>query len=312
MTGQVTTSLAAAGFLVFAAAFSSAAMAAEKKETETLQPSSNWNVDYSPTSCKLVRIFGEGDDKVALVMEQHQPAGKFSTTVAGAPVEKLRLSASAESIEYRFGPFEEERETSAFSGTLGSYGAAAMFPIDALGEVPSDAFKGTSKEYERPAPVDVFASEFSAERAARIEWLEVERLRRKVRLATGPMDKALAVMDNCMEGLVVEWGVDIDAHRQLQRAAVPKNDQGRWIRDGDYPPSSVRTGAQGIVHFRLIVDEAGKPVSCAIDGATDPDDFSEVTCAKIMSRAEFEPALDSQGNPIRSYFAGSVRFQMAN
>ncbi|GAB5348712.1 energy transducer TonB [Alteriqipengyuania sp. 357] len=311
MIGKVTTSLTAAGVLAFAAVFSWPAMAAKEKEPETLQPSSNWHADYSPTSCKLVRIFGEGDDKVVLMMEQHQPAGTFETTVAGSPVEKLRLPSSVEEITYRFGPHEEERETSAFSGTLGEYGLAALFTIGAFGQVTSDALADRDEEYVPPAPVNVFTGKFSAERAARIEWLEIERRRRPLRLATGPMDKALAVMDNCMESLVAEWGVDIAAHRELQRRATPKNNPGLWIRDVDYPRSATKAGRQGIVRFRLIIDERGMPASCAIDGATDPDDFSDLTCEKLMSRAEFEPALDSQGNPIRSYYAGAAHFHMA-
>ena len=310
MTGTATTSLAAAGVLAFAAVFSWPAIAADQKEPEALQPSSRWNVDYSATSCKLARIFGEGDDKVALIMEQHAPTGNLVTTVVGAPVKKMRLPTSSEEIGYRFGPYEPEGEATAFSGTLGEYKPAAFFTIRALGKKPSDTIDAEGETFVQPAPIDVFESEFSAEHAARVEWLEIRRSRGAVRLATGPMDKALAVMDNCMENLVAEWGIDILAHRSLSRTVAVANDAGSWISSIDYPGSALRAGAQGVVRFRLVIDEEGKPISCAIDGATDPDEFSELTCDKIMSRAKFEPALDAEGEPIRSYFAGSVRFQM--
>ena len=80
--------------------------------------------------------------------------------------------------------------------------------------------------------------------------------------------------------------------------------------DEDYPRDLVRTGAQGLVRFRLTVDKEGAPTKCDLASTTKPEGFGSVVCGALLQRARFKPALDAQGEPIKSYFTGVVRFQM--
>ena len=117
--------------MVASAVLASAASA--KDEPQVLQPSSKWNLDYAERNCRLLRTFGEGDDKVVLIMDQIRPGDTFSMTVAESPMAGLRLDArnqtrevrravplrfEAEQVAVRFGPGEESSDVSYLKGEL--------------------------------------------------------------------------------------------------------------------------------------------------------------------------------------------------
>ena len=74
--------------------------------------------------------------------------------------------------------------------------------------------------------------------------------------------------------------------------------------------SMLRDGYEGIVNFRLLVDQAGKPTDCEVQRSTRPKEFDDAVCRAAMRRAEFEPALDAQGKPVPSYWIATVNFRI--
>ena len=67
------------------ALLSAAPMLAAASQPLTLQPSSQWVVEYGDDSCRLIRMFGEGPDQTKLVFESIAP-GDMTMLVAGKPV----------------------------------------------------------------------------------------------------------------------------------------------------------------------------------------------------------------------------------
>jgi len=114
----------------------------------------------------------------------------------------------------------------------------------------------------------------------------------------------------CTEELLTHWGIDVPAHRKLKQRPKPKNNPGSWLKPSDYPRDLVAKGAEGIVKFRLMVEETGKVSSCHVQQSTRPAGFDKAVCDTIGRRARFEPALDSEGRPIKSYWRSSARFVM--
>jgi hypothetical protein len=55
-----------------------------------------------------------------------------------------------------------------------------------------------------------------------------------------------------------------------------------------------------------MVDQTGKPTDCLIQRSYSDKVFAKITCEKMLARAKFDPALDSQGNPVPAYFADEV------
>ena len=311
MTRPIAKFATAAGAFASAAVFSYPSAARADEGPEMVEPSSPWNIEYAESSCRLSRIFGEGDDTIVLALDRFGPGGGFQMIVAGKELRRLTTRAPVIEVETRFGPYEEATETSAFAGDLGKFKPALIIGGTGLGPDPErhddDEFAWDDPTMYEIDPAD---EEKLIAREARAEWLSVSRGRRIIYLATGPMGEPLAALRKCSADLLGEWGVDAEAHRTLTRRAMPISDPGRWVLSNDYPKGLLWQGAQGIVRFRLTVDDEGSPVQCDIQGSTRPEGFETASCDALMRRAQFAPAIDAQGNPIKSYYTGTVQFQM--
>ncbi|MEL7196918.1 MAG: energy transducer TonB [Pseudomonadota bacterium] len=82
-------------------------------------------------------------------------------------------------------------------------------------------------------------------------------------------------------------------------------------KPADYPPQAWKEGQVGSVRFELAVDATGKPTQCTILESSESELLDAKTCEIAMARAEFEPALDVDGNPVagvhRDYQVWSMR-----
>jgi hypothetical protein len=55
-----------------------------------------------------------------------------------------------------------------------------------------------------------------------------------------------------------------------------------------------------------MVDKSGKPTECVVQAPKTPSGAEALACREIVKTASFEPAVDSTGNPVPSYFATTV------
>ena len=120
----------------------------------------------------------------------------------------------------------------------------------------------------------------------------------------------MVLLNECIDELMTHWGIDIEAHKTLTRSAAPI-DLEQAARMIDYPPKMVQRSLQGLVNIRLDIDETGRVTDCHIQMPLSDPVFEESSCADIQHAFEFEPALDKDGKPLKSYYITSVRFQMA-
>jgi hypothetical protein len=289
---------ALAGFLAFA--FMPIASAAEPLR---LTPSSNWHVNYAEDSCRLARSFGVGEEEVTLVLDRFRPGPKVRMTLVGSPV---NVRSDVRRIILRFGPNDAEFEKGFAPGTLDNGKAAIVVG----GNLWITGYDATEAELEdaggpsKPKPID--PGRYSA-----IRFLELRIAgKRPVVLETGPMLAAERALTACNDDLLRGWGIDAETDKTLSRRVTPSGNPGQWLRSSDYPSRMRFLGYQGLVHFRLIVDDRGTPQSCHIQLSTRPKDFDDAVCRKIMARARFEPALDAGGKPVSSYYTNSARFSI--
>lgn len=305
--GELAKSVAAACAL--AAVLMAGAVSAGDDPPLVLNPTSQWHLDYADDSCRLLRGFGEGENKSVVLIERYEPGDSFFMVVGGKP---LDASRNADSV-FRFGPGGYEYDGSSQVGDFGDYSpavmASGMFLI-----APPDFREGDREDFdleELALDTDPFEHEISPEQEAAISWLEVQRGgNRAVRFELGSMGPPMAAMRKCTNELLTHWGIDLEAHKGLTRPAVPTTSPVRWVRSSDYPAGLMRRGAQGIVQFRLSVGADGEPTQCHIQKSTRPEGFDKAVCEALMRRAQFEPALDAQGQPIASYWRNTVRFEM--
>lgn len=278
------------------------------RDTLRLQPSTPWNVHYADDSCRLMRQFGEGEQQVILVLDQYEPGDEFRLSFVGKPV-RVRSDGPVDG-ELRFGPNEAEEEISAMAGTVGDQAALFVGGERRIAPLSEQQRENASEEARRDGRY-VEVPPIGPAREAAATWLQLSGIvRDDLVLETGPMDKALAALRQCSWETVTLWGLDAEEQTTLSRKLYPTRPSSTWIDPDDYPREMLRGGYQSIVNYRLMVDETGTPTSCHIQTETRPKEFGDVVCSAIMRRARFEPALDAQGKPVRSFWRQTVQFRM--
>ncbi|WP_162935711.1 energy transducer TonB [Tsuneonella amylolytica] len=278
------------------------------------QPASKWNLDFGVDQCSLRRSFGTPDDLVAISFERFQPGDSFSLLVTG---KALRVFSSPQTPA-RFEPDGREIERAGLKGEMGKNPALvySSMTLDELGEVETIDDRRTGSQYRKssdeiPGDPDVFGMKITPEREAQIDTLVIGKPgKRSVRLALGSMGKPMAALRTCVDDLVRQWGIDVEAHRSLTRSVIPLDSPAKWIGANQYPLQLLRNGDQGLVYFRLIVEPDGTPSKCHIQATTRAKGFDDAVCAAMMRSARFDPALDASGAPIRSYWSNTVLFQI--
>ncbi|HWV59835.1 MAG TPA: TonB family protein [Sphingopyxis sp.] len=293
-------------FVVLAAFALSGAAAA--KEPLRLKPSSKWNVHYADDSCRMGRSFGTGDQKVVLVADRYQPGGDLRLSFVGKPVH-TRVDEGV--VRIRFGPAEAEQEVRFFPGLLADKTPTLILQRGiGIAPYPPEVLKAYEAAIEAEK-YDFEWPEITPEREAAVTYIEVKRsVRQPFILETGSLGAPLAALEKCTDELLGHWGIDVARHASLSRPVRTKSNPGNWVKSRDYPDDMLRAGKRAIVHFRLNVDAAGRPTACHIQQSTRPKAFDDAVCKAIMRNAEFDPALDAEGNPIASYWLNSVVFHI--
>jgi hypothetical protein len=265
-----------------------------------LKPSSKWIADYQDQGCRLLREFGEGDDKATIVMSRYAPGDSFNLILAG---KRFKRSAGG-SVELQFGPNEAQQKVDFFAGNLGSIPAMLTTSSMLLAPRPERPDNYDPKNYIAPSPI-------GAEREKAVTQLQISRpLQTPIVLELGKMDRPMAALNACIDNLVATWGIDVEKHKSLSRWAAPVSNPGNWLTPKDYPVAMLSEGQPALVEFRLDVDPSGGVSGCQIQATTRPKAFDDAVCKALMRRAKFTPALDAQGNPLKSYWKSRVRFQL--
>jgi hypothetical protein len=252
-----------------------------------LQPVTPWQVDWSETSCTLSRGFGVKDAPDIIRFEQFGQGLELQMFIASGAF-RLFQQSDRPTIVYAVsdaGPEFEQKLSRALLGTLPNKTPTLFIPQSRLfADAPT-----------KPGAMDVPIAQIRVKNRARLTVIN-----------TGPLDKPFEAMRSCMDDLIKTWGLDPEKLRQLSRWPVPQSAPEKWLRPSDYPSRELQGGKQALVAFRLMVDQTGKPTDCLIQRSYSDKVFAKITCEKMLARAKFDPALDSQGNPVPAYFADEV------
>ncbi len=133
---------------------------------------------------------------------------------------------------------------------------------------------------------------------------------RKVSLLTGGLSPVFDAMNTCTLDLIRSWGLDPDKHRTKTRSPIWKNPMVIAGRVQDYyPDAGFRRGQRAMFKLRVIIDEAGDVIECKLDKVTVANRVDSPAC-RIFRNAKFEPALDADGQPMKSYYTTTLKYYM--
>jgi hypothetical protein len=247
-----------------------------------------WQVNYDDNACHLLGQFGTDTAAIVTRMTRYQPGDSFDLTLYGHPLKTLGLNAA---LTIDFGLADKPFERSGLAGTV------RELPMILAGGMRLDGRYGDGEEELPP---------LTPAQEAQARALTIGLRGKQYRLMTGPLDKPLAALRTCQTDLVKHWGYDPEVQASLTRKPKPKGNPGTWARPGDFPSGPLSNGRSGRVKIRLDVDPAGGVTGCNVLAQTIPTDFGVTTCRILARRGRFDPALDKDGKPVRSFWVSSV------
>ncbi|MEO0872695.1 MAG: hypothetical protein AAFY19_12180, partial [Pseudomonadota bacterium] len=235
-------------------------------ETTVLSPSSQWNVNFGETNCRLARFFGEGEDRHLLFFEQYRPSASLGMTLAGASLKRFRSRART---SVQVNDAQEPLRTEPYKGDVPEIGPAIIHSSLSLSGGSQDDDDQTAKQLPQ----------LDTQFADTVQYVSLKQGSRTVRVDTGPLGAAFDVLNQCTQDMVKSWGLDVDKH--LTATRLPKwSNEASVVRRivASYPSKALRRGEQAILQMRVIVDESGKVTSCTIDEATTAGNVESPAC----------------------------------
>jgi len=78
----------------------------------------------------------------------------------------------------------------------------------------------------------------------------------------------------------------------------------------DYPSQALRDRSEGITRYRVLVTSQGEGMGCEITESSGDSTLDAETCRQMRRRARFEPARNSDGDPVNGYYEGYVVWEL--
>jgi hypothetical protein len=143
-------------------------------------------------------------------------------------------------------------------------------------------------------------------------------VRQPLRLVTGSMAAPFAALQKCVDNLIATWGIDPAQHWARTRpvlfgelpegykriSPVPKSGHPGYTERRDVAMAQAIRGNGDTYPVRVMVDADGKPTACVVQ-VTLADAYKRSLCEFLAG--PFQPALDAQGNPIKSVYLADAR-----
>lgn len=102
---------------------------------------------------------------------------------------------------------------------------------------------------------------------------------------------------------------------RISKAAGAKGNPADWITPDDYPASARREGDPNTPRYTSIswdINTQGKVENCRVTSSSGNADLDQAACRAITRRGKYSPAVDQDGNPIRSSQSRRVKWLLSD
>lgn len=276
---------------------------AEAHDEAQFQPAGPWAINYADESCRLIRNFSSGSQTITLAFERFIPGPSMRLGIAG---DALKIGPNTRNLKYRYGPEGQEKKRQLLVSELADGRKSYLVEGVRLLDTPA-----SSKELgasDKPAFSWSINEELAAARKVNSITLGVTS-DHMLTIEIGPMEEPIKALQGCIADLMKDWGVSMDQIAHATRQAEPISNPQTWIRSSDYPAEMLRDGKEGVVGFRLVVDEQGGVKQCFVD-IDKSGPFEMATCNAVKAHARFKPALDADGKPMPTIYSCRVNYRL--
>lgn len=292
----------ALGFVLAAGSISIAAPAMADDDTVILQPASPWQVSYNDGLCRLGRMFDLDGQEHLLVIDQRWPSEEFDITAAGPGLSELKTSSDTQLI---FADDTQLRSTApAVRQQIDKWGATIVL-LGARIRNPTAA-----QIDESLAVIKATGGRLDTDAAKEIRYIAVEQESARILFATGSLADPFSVLNDCTSHVLSTWGLDAEKHKtatSLPRLENAKATSSRMMEY--YPSSALRNEEEGSVDLNVIVEVDGTVSECLILNSSGSEALDQAACSGFR-RARYSPALDADGQPMRSYLSTTITFRL--
>ena len=251
-----------------------------------LQPTGQWNMQYTPTSCEAKRRFGA----VAIAIVPGA-LGESTRVMLELPGKAVRARQYPAIVDPRDGRNVEKATALLFpltkSGTRGVYTVLPNALVDRL-------MASGTMSLEVGNPKMKIAVKYA-----------------NVSLALGSTKSLQKALDACMTDLRTQWGMVEGKLPKPAIASYAKGDVRSIFKSEDYPEEAADAGQSGTTRYLLMIARDGSVMDCVVAESSGVASLDAMGCQVIRERAKFKPAIDANGKPtIDTYGTPPIRWQL--
>ena len=119
--------------------------------------------------------------------------------------------------------------------------------------------------------------------------------------------KAVEALQKCTDQILKEWGLDPQVQANLRQHPKSKASLATWVHDSDYPLAALSKRESGTTTFGMIVDQDGRVHKCFLVATSGSPSLDQQTCAIMIHRTRFEPAISADGKPTPAVITARLR-----
>lgn len=242
------------------------------------QPTGQWVVNFDAAQCFAARNFGTVENPLYLVFKA-PPLGEVMQVSVMRKGSALRPEQQKGTIQ-----FDEQAPIS-----------VRFFDFE-----PADSRLRT---FLANLPLNNFSPARNAT-SVRITTPGVDE-----RFALTSMAALLKTMDQCVQDLRRVWNISEAKPNPLLKESAKGNMRALFSAD-DYPTQAMVEGGTGTLAVAILVDQKGKVADCAIVATSGVPVLDAQTCAVLLSRASFRPAIGLDGKPAKSAYLQRITWRM--
>jgi hypothetical protein len=258
-------------------------------------PTDPWTLGQEAEYCYLSRTVGAGAHKANVLIQAFGSSSPYHIVIRSADLPSRPQRAEVAKIS--FGGSLEPEDTFVILGKWSNVATAVFAASPHQVRMNGQIYLYQSTDARLSTPIDPSGEVLS------IEAPDMAPLS----LQLGTMANEYVRLDACVEKLEAKWRTAASTRAVLAKdPELLHPGEANWHMK--YPNVLLLNLISGIAEVRMTVDEKGRARDCVVQVSTWAPQFGADSCSALKSIARFDPAKDSQGNPVKALFRTSIIF----